>query len=135
KEGGKVSKRRRFLIGFSQPQSQSPQLSQAQQAFQNASANFLQNQVQSGGLPAYTGTLTAPLTPEQQAAIGTEGAVGQIAAPTTAAGLATLGTAATGGLGAASGYAEDPFTKQLVESTRNSFYQNTLPTVTAPFIQ
>ena len=115
-------------MGFSQPQTTSPQYTPSQQAFQNASANFLQNQVQSGGLPAYPGPLTAGLTPGQQGIIGGQTDVAAMAPGATAQGLGTLGFTAAGG------YLNDPFTANLVQQTRNQFYTQDVPQLTAPFI-
>ena len=104
-------------MGFGQPQTSSPTLTPQQQNLQNVSSNFLANQVQSGGLPAYPGPLTAGLSPAQESAIGSIGAVGEVGAPTTAQGLNTLGFTAGGG------YLNDPFTSNLLQANQNLFNQ------------
>jgi hypothetical protein len=110
-------------MGFSSgPSTTQSNLSPAQQNYQSTAANFLAGQVGQPG-PAYPGQHTAPLSPQQAQAIGTQGALGQAAAGPEATGFNTLGNIAGGSylydpniaamLGSEAAYAQDQFDQNL----------------------
>jgi hypothetical protein len=114
-------------VGFSPPQQTTKtELSPAQQSYQNTASNFLQGQVGQNAAP-YPGQLTAPLSPQQAQAIGTQGALGQQGAGTEATGLNTLANTAGGQylfdpnmsrmLGAETAFAENEFSRALPYAT------------------
>jgi hypothetical protein len=114
-----------------QTQTQTPQLSPAQQRLQDVSANFLTGQV---GQPsqAYPGALTAPLTPAQQTQVSQAVDLGNQSYVPQQQGMGALGAYASGA------YLNNPFLNAQLQAITNQAQQQfaqSIPALRAPFIE